>query len=137
MILAYMEHFYKTTREQWTRFENVVRIMLSFVKLQNTFGFDLSTTRQCRWKLCCTVPYPESRRTLKSSRYFSVEIFEGGTRCLLFYRIAYSCIPLFKDLLKCLPVTHPDHVSLKSALRECQSFLSEFKMIQPEQLFQV
>jgi len=33
-------------------------------------------------------------------------------------------------------VGHPDEVALKAALREFQSFLTEFKMIQPEQLFQ-
>ncbi|CAL8077876.1 unnamed protein product [Orchesella dallaii] len=45
-------------------------------------------------------------------------------------------IEIIQDLLKFLPEAHQDHKYLKSALKEFQSFLSDFKMVQPEQLYQ-
>lgn len=39
-----------------------------------------------------------------------------------------------QDLLKLLPESHPDVLSLENAQKLFQSFLTEFKMIQPEQL---
>lgn len=38
--------------------------------------------------------------------------------------------------MKFLPESHQDFKYLKSALREFQSFLTDFKMVQPEQLYQ-
>ncbi|XP_021961038.1 active breakpoint cluster region-related protein isoform X2 [Folsomia candida] len=43
-------------------------------------------------------------------------------------------LEIVTDLLKLLPESHPDVLSLENAQKLFQSFLTEFKMIQPEQL---
>ena len=57
--------------------------------------------------------------------------------CIISSVVINYFVLTLQDLLKCLPESHPDYKSLKCALREFQSFLSDFKMIQPEQLFHV
>lgn len=80
-----------------------------------------------------TLLYSPVSRVQKNTEIIQVRF------CVIFYEklFEYSGKFCLQDLLRSLPQGHPDEVTLQAALKEFQSFLTEFKMIQPEQLFQV